>query len=85
MDDLRTRIHAACIPVLDRFTDALDAHDAATMDALMHFPHVRLAQGKVVVYDAPGRNPMDLFQRLKADDDGLTSRWGVLARSGFGP
>lgn len=85
MDDLRTRIHAACIPVLDRFMDALNAHDAAAMDALMHFPHVRLAQGKVAVCDAPGRNPMDLFQRLKADDDGLTSRWGVLARSGFGP
>ena len=35
------------------------------MDAFMRFPHVRLAAGKVTVYDAPGNNPMDLFDRLR--------------------
>jgi hypothetical protein len=34
--------------------------------------HVRVAEGTVAVYDAPGNNPMDLFDRLKA-------------RSSFGP
>jgi len=76
VNELRDRIDAACLRVLDRFMAALNAHDAAAMDAEMHFPHVRLAQGRVAVYEKPGSNPMDLFQRLKAEDDWLRSRWG---------
>lgn len=76
MDETRHRIHAACMQTLDRFMAALNAHDADAMDAEMHFPHVRLALGTVVVYEKPGSNPMDLFLRLKADDDWLFSRWG---------
>ncbi len=52
-------IRAACLATLDRFMDALNAHDAAAMDREMHFPHVRLAGGTVTVYDAPGRNDYD--------------------------
>ena len=69
-------IRAACLATLDRFMDALNAHDAAAMDREMHFPHVRLAGGTVTVYDAPGRNPMDLFGGLRRDDRGRRSRWG---------
>ena len=68
-------IRAACLATLDRFMDALNAHDAAAMDREMHFPHVRLAGGTVTVYDAPGRNPMDLFERLRRDDRWRRSRW----------
>ncbi len=74
--DERTAIEADCLAVLDRFMDALNAHDAGAMDREMHFPHVRLANGTVSVYQAAGSNPMDLFLRLKADDDWLYSRWG---------
>ena len=55
--------------------DALNAYDAAGMDRCMHFPHPRIADGKVVVYDTPGSNPMDLFDRLKKEDGWSYSRW----------
>ena len=64
-----------CLAVLQRFMDALNAHDAAAMDATMHFPHVRHAEEKLTIYEAPGSNPMDLFDRLKREDDWLRSAW----------
>jgi len=66
---------AECLVTLQRFMDALNTHDAASMDAEMHFPHIRIAGGRVTVYDQPGRNPMDLFQKLKAEDDWHHSVW----------
>lgn len=68
-------IEAACDAVLDRFMAALNAHDADAMDAAMHFPHARHAEGRLTVYEAPGSNPMDLFDRLKRQDDWLRSAW----------
>jgi hypothetical protein len=68
-------VHAECMRVLDEFMAALNAHDAAAMDRAMHFPHVRIAGGKVSVYEAPGSNPMDLFDKLKREDDWKWSRW----------
>ncbi|HEV3106378.1 MAG TPA: hypothetical protein VGZ01_11875 [Trinickia sp.] len=75
MSDERTEIDAACREVLDRFMEALNAHDATAMDACMHFPHVRFAGGTIKVYDAAGSNPMDLFQKLSDEDDWLYSTW----------
>ena len=66
---------AICMDLLDRFMAALNAHDAAGMDACMHFPHVRIADGQVVVYEQPGQNPMDLFQRLEERDGWIRSAW----------
>lgn len=74
MDD-RAHIQQACIKVLDDFMAGLNAYDAAAMDRCMHFPHPRIADGKVVVYDKPGNNPMDLFDRLKKADGWSHSRW----------
>ena len=54
-------IEQTCMASLDRFMMALNAHDAGAMDEEMHFPHVRLAEGRLVVYERPGSNPMDLF------------------------
>lgn len=68
-------IHAACIDVLDRFMDALNRYDAAGMDATMHFPHLRLAGGKFTVYEAPGCNPMDLFDKFRQQDNWKYSCW----------
>lgn len=75
MADQRTDIDAACREVLDRFMDALNDHDANEMDKCMHFPHVRFAGGSIKVYEGPGSNPMDLFQKLKSEDDWLFSTW----------
>lgn len=77
MSDQRTEIQQECFAVLDKFMAALNAHDAAAMDATMHFPHVRVAGGQVKVYESAGRNPMDLFQKLKVEDDWLYSKWRV--------
>lgn len=54
---------------------ALNRYDAAAMDALMRFPHVRLAAGEVAVYEAPGNNPMGLFDRLRQQDRWHHSAW----------
>ena len=69
------RIYADCIACLDRFMAALNVYDAAAMDAEMHFPHVRFAGGTIVVYEKPGNNPMDLFERLRREDDWHHSAW----------
>lgn len=66
---------ALCEALLGRFMDALNAYDAAGMDSCMNFPHVRMAENKLTIYDAPGANPMDLFDRLRADDNWHHSAW----------
>jgi 2-hydroxychromene-2-carboxylate isomerase len=68
-------VHAECMAVLDRFMAALNAYDAAAMDAAMHFPHIRFAGGAIAVYDKPGSNPMDLFDRLRREDNWSHSAW----------
>jgi hypothetical protein len=68
-------VQKACNEVLDRFMAALNAYDAAGMDRCMHFPHPRIAEGRLVVYDKPGTNPMDLFERLKKSDNWARSGW----------
>ena len=75
VDSPKERVHTECMRVLDAFMAALNACDAAAMDRAMHFPHVRIAGGAVTVYEQPGSNPMDLFQRLKTEDDWKWSRW----------
>jgi hypothetical protein len=70
-----TQVEQECNKVLDAFMDALNAHDSAGMERCMHFPHPRIAAEKVVVYDKPGSNPMDLFDRLKKEDGWSYSRW----------
>ena len=70
-------VSTAGLKVLERFMTALNAYDAAAMDTCMHFPHVRMAESNVAVYRAPGSNPMDLFDRLKAVDNWHHSAWDV--------
>jgi hypothetical protein len=66
---------ADCMGALDRFMAGLNAYDAAAMDAAMHFPHIRFAGGTVTVYEKPGSNPMDLFDRLRKQDNWSHSAW----------
>lgn len=68
---------AACEDVLARWMAALNRHDASAMDALMHFPHVRIAGGTVTVYQQAGNNPMDLFERLRKQDGWHHSAWNA--------
>jgi hypothetical protein len=55
--------------------EALNAHDTQEMDAVMNFPHVRIANGTVVTYPEPGHNPLDLFDRPTAEDGWRHSAW----------
>ncbi len=64
-----------CQEILALWMAALNRYDASAMDALMRFPHVRLAAGKVTIYEAPGNNPMDLFDRLRQQDGWHHSAW----------
>ncbi|WP_194474267.1 hypothetical protein [Bradyrhizobium sp. CCBAU 51753] len=66
---------ARCEDVLTRWMAALNRYDAAAMDGLMHFPHVRLAGGAVTIYQQAGSNPMDLFERLRKQDGWHHSAW----------
>ncbi|WP_426434780.1 hypothetical protein [Bradyrhizobium genosp. P] len=66
---------ANCEDVLTRWMAALNRYDASAMDALMHFPHVRIAGGTVTVYQQAGSNPMDLFERLRKQDGWHHSAW----------
>lgn len=64
-----------CMAALERWMDALNAHDADAMEREMRFPHVRLAKRKITIYDKPGSNPMDFFKRLEAESGWAHSRW----------
>jgi len=66
---------AECMKTLDSFMAGLNEYNAAAMDAAMHFPHVRIADGKVVTYEKAGSNPMDLFDRLMKDGGWHHSAW----------
>jgi len=68
-------LHQACMLVLDRFMNGLNHYDAQAMDSAMHFPHVRFAGGQIKIYPKVGDNPMDLFERLRREDDWKYSRW----------
>lgn len=68
-------VESACRATLDRFMAGLNAYDAAAMDAAMHFPHIRIAGGTVKVYGQAGSNPMDLFDKLRKEDDWKWSEW----------
>jgi hypothetical protein len=53
--------------VLDRFMAALNAGDEESLLATLHFPHYRLAGGKMRVWDQPGSYLGDFLARAGAD------------------
>ena len=75
IEQKNSELHQACMAVLDGFMNGLNHYDAEAMDAAMHFPHVRFAGGQIKTYPKAGDNPMDLFERLRREDDWKYSRW----------
>ena len=57
----------AALAVLDRFMAALNAGDEPALLATLHFPHYRLAGGRVQVWDRPGAYLGDFLARAGAD------------------
>ena len=65
---------AAALAVLDRFMAALNRRDEAGLNATLHFPHVRLASGRVTTWETPGTYRMADFLG-RAGDGWNESRW----------
>jgi len=63
--DERQAVEAA-IACVEAFTERFHARDAAGMDALLHFPHVILADERLIVWKAPGQLAPDFFDDLAA-------------------
>ena len=58
---------SAAFAVLDRFMAALNAGDEPALLATLHFPHYRLAGGRMRVWDQPGAYLGDFLARAGAD------------------
>ena len=56
---------------------ALNSYDAPGMKSVMRFPHMRLAENRVVIYQADD-NPMDLFARLRQQHGWHHSAWNEI-------
>ena len=55
----------AVLKSLDQYMDAFNAHDLPGWEATYHFPHYRLASGKMSVLDKPGlRDSATVFGAL---------------------
>ena len=57
----------AALAILDRFMAALNAGDEPALLATLHFPHYRLAGGRMRVWDRPGAYLGDFLVRAGAD------------------
>jgi len=57
----------AALAVLDRFMTALNAGDEPALCATLHFPHYRLAGGRMRAWDQPGAYLSDFLARAGAD------------------
>jgi hypothetical protein len=57
----------AALDVLDRFMAALNAGDETALLATLHFPHYRLASGRMQVWQTPGPYLGDFRARAGAD------------------
>jgi hypothetical protein len=58
---------SAALAVLDRFMAALNGGDEPALLATLHFPHYRLAAGKMRVWDQPGAYLSDFLARAGPD------------------
>ena len=58
---------ALALTVLDEHLAALNAQDNARLCATLHFPHYRLAGGKMQVWEGPERYRADFHARAGAE------------------
>ena len=74
----------SALAVMDAYIDALNRSDEAAANAACHFPHVRLAGGKVTVWQQPGDYKLADF-RARAGDDWARSSWDERTPIHVGP
>jgi hypothetical protein len=63
----------AALDVLDRHIAALNAGDEAALAATLHFPHYRLARGRLQSWDGPAHYFADF--RARAGEGWARSAW----------
>ena len=63
------------LAVVNAYMDAFNARDVAGTDRTLHFPHVRLASGKVHTLEAAGESPPDFFERFAEATGWAYSCW----------
>ena len=73
MDDIERRAVTAALGVVDAHMAGLNARDGAAIAATLHFPHYRLAGGRLQIWDGPDTYLDDFFAR--AGDGWDHSRW----------
>jgi hypothetical protein len=79
----RKQIEREVMAVLDAFYEAFNGQDARAEERTYHFPHYRLASGRMAVFDSPGANTeawMNGTYKTLTKEDG---RWGIKMRSSF--
>lgn len=52
--------------LLDEYMATWNSMNTAQWESTFHFPHYRLAGGRMNVLDKPGMQPADLWKRMKA-------------------
>jgi hypothetical protein len=69
-------VETAVMQVLKDFMDGFNRQDPSVYTRTYHFPHYRLASGRMTVLEGPEQALADLRSRLEADWD--HSAWGRL-------
>ncbi len=60
---------AAAMAVLDDHMKALNSRNEEALNATLHFPHYRLAGGRMKVWEKPGEYLADFYARATHDWD----------------
>ena len=58
---------AQAMAVLDEHMAALNAEDSGRLTATLHFPHYRLAGGKMQIWETPDSYHADFYKRVGPD------------------
>lgn len=74
MSDENPESVAAAMAVLDRFMVALNAQDEAGVNACFNYPHVRIASGRVAIWEKEGDYRLSDFL-ARAGDGWTASAW----------
>ena len=74
----------SALAVLDAYMAGLNRGDEVAVNAACNFPHVRLAGGKVVVWQTRGEYRLDDF-RARAGDGWARSQWDERTPIHVGP
>lgn len=66
---------AAAIRITDQYLAALNAGDEGAAAETLHFPHIRISNASVTVWNGPEEQPLARFRRYAEEDGWHHSRW----------